>query len=106
MPKKKKVSIPVMKKNPDKEFIREWVQNETTQWFLNKLALHLNAIDTVRDVSLENVDEIPARNMAITIIEGALADIWEDGALSELQKRISEEEDNIIKRFKNIKDEF
>ena len=106
MPKKKKVSIPAMKKRPDKEFIREWVQNETTQWFLNKLALHLNAIDTVRDVSLENVDEIPARNMAITIIEGALADIWEDGALSELQKRISEEEDNIIKRFKNIKDEF
>ena len=104
MPKKRK-EIQVVK-SPIKESIREWVKNSTTQWFLNRLAWHLNEIDTVRDITLENMNEALARKMAIEIIENALADIWQEGDLQALQKKISEEEDNIIRKLKSIKEEY
>ena len=104
MPKKKE--IPLIKKPPIKEEIRELVKSGAFQWFLNRVAFHLNSIDTVRDINLENINEALARRMALNIIEFALADIYEAGALQELQKKISEEEDNIIKRLKELKQEY
>ena len=105
MPKKKK-EIQIIKKAPIKEEIRELVKSGAFQWFLQRIAFHLNEIDTVRDISSENLGEALARKMAIEIIENALADIWEVGDLVQLQKKISEEEDSIIKRLKNIKEEY
>ena len=105
MPKKKK-EIPVVKKSPIKEDIRSWIQDGTTQWFLNRIAFHLNGIDTVRDIIPENLDEALARKLAIEIIENALADIWEAGDLQMLQQKLSEEEDSILKKLKEIKNEY
>lgn len=105
MPKKKK-EIPFVKKPPIQEEIRELVKNSSFQWFLNRIAFHLNGIDTVRDITLENIDEALARKMAIEIIENALADFWQAGELEALQKKLAEEEDNIIKRLENIQSEF
>ena len=79
---------------------------EHSNGFWIELLFIKNSIDTVRDINLENINEALARKMAIEIIEFALADIWEQGALQELQKRISEEEDNIIKRLKELKQEY
>jgi hypothetical protein len=104
MPKRKK-EIQVVKA-PIKEDIREWVKLETTQWFLNRIAFHLNSIDTVRDITLENIDEALARKMAIEVIEDTLADIWQEGDLALLQRKLAEEEDSIIKRLKSIKEEY
>jgi len=105
MPKKKK-EIPVIKKSPIKEEIRELVKSSTFQWFLNRIAFHLNSIDTVRDITLENLDEALARKLAIEIIENAFADIWEKGDLQALQNKLAEEEDSIIKKLQNLKNEF
>ena len=95
-----------MLKPPIKENIRTWIKDETTQWFLQRIAFHLNSIDTVRDITLENMNEALARKMAIEIIESALADIWEQGDLQALQKKLAEEEDSIIKKLKEIKEEY
>ena len=104
--RKKKIVVPVTKKPPIKENIREWVKNETTQWFLNKLAQNLNTIDTVRDITAVNTDQAFARSIAITLVEEVLWDIWEAGEMTELQKRVSEEEENIVNKFKKVKDEY
>ena len=105
MPKKKK-EIKIIKKPPIKEEIRELIKNQAFQWFLQRIAYNLNTIDTVRDITLGNLDEVLARKMAIEIIENALADIWQEGDLQELQKKISEEEDSIIKRLQEMKNEY
>ena len=104
MPKKKE--IPFIKKPPIKEEIRELVKSGAFQWFLNRVAFHLNSIDTVRDINLENINEALARKMALNIIEFALADIYEAGALQELQKKLADDEDNIIKRLREMKSEY
>jgi len=95
-----------MRKKPDKESIKKWLKDETTKWFLEKLAWYLNTIDTVRDINSENIDEALARKMAIDIIEGALADVWEAGELEKLQRKIASEEDNILKRLREITFEY
>jgi len=94
------------RKKPPKKTIRQWVKDETTSWFLERLAFHLNSIDTVRNITLENLDEALARKMAIEVIENALADIYQEGELAELQKKLAEDEDSIIKRLKEVKSEF
>ncbi len=91
---------------PEENKIKEWVKDETTQYFLSRLAWYLNSIDTVRDITLENINEALARKLAIEIIENALADIYEAGNLQALQKIISEEENGILKRFKNMSEQY
>ena len=103
MPKKKEVNLI---KEPVKEEVRELLKNEAFQWFLQRIAFHLNSIDTVRDINLENVDEALARKMAIEIIENAFADFWEKGELQALQKKLAAEEENIIRRIEKTKDEY
>jgi len=93
-------------KKPLKANIKEWVKDSTTQWFLDRLAFYLNEIDTVRNITLENIDETLARKMAIEIIENALSDIWQEGELEKYQKKLADEEDSIIKRLKEIKQDF
>lgn len=90
--------------DPNVDLVREWMKNDTTRWFLAKLAWHLNEIDTARGV--ESGDEYKARSLAIQIIENALGDIWEAGELTKLQKKISQEEDSIIKKLENIPQEY
>lgn len=94
-----------MRKKPLKSEIREWVKNSITQWFLERLSFHLNEIDTVRNINPENIDEALARKMALEIVENAIADVYEAGDLVELQKKVSEEEDNILRRIKEISKE-
>lgn len=93
-------------KQPPKTEIRAWVKTATTQWFLNRLAYHLNEIDTVRNITLENLDEALARKMAIDIIENALADIEQDGELMAIQSKLAEDADSVITRLKNLREEY
>lgn len=91
-------------KTPSKEVIRDMVNTEGFQWFLWKTAQYLNDIDTVRNV--EKGDELVARKLVIRILENALADVYEAGKLAELQKKVAEDETNIIKQYKNLKEEY
>ena len=94
-----------MRKPPKIKF-KEWAKDDVTQYFLGRLAFHLNEIDTVRNITLENIDETLARKMAIEIIENALADVYLEGELHKFQKKVSEEEDNILKRLREMKQEY
>ena len=86
-------------KKPNKVEVRELVKSDSFKWFLERIATYTNGIDTVRNV--ENGGELVARQLAITVIENAFADIFEAGELAELQKKVGEDEDNIIKKIKN-----
>jgi len=102
MPKRK---IPITP-TPIKEDIREWVKNPTTQWMINKIALHLNTLDTVRDVTMENIEMALAKRLAIETVENIFSDIYEYGDLVELQKNLASEEDNILKKLKELKEDY
>ena len=102
MPKKK---IPVIKKAV-KEDIREWVKLPTTQYFINKIALHLNSIDTVRDINEENIDTALARSLAITVVENVFADIYQEGDLEVLQREIADSEENILQKLRNLRGDY
>jgi len=87
-------------KKPQKDQIRDLVKSDSFQWFLKRMATFLNEIDTVRNV--ENGGELVARKLAISIIENAFADLFEAGDLAELQKKIAEDEENIISKIQRI----
>ena len=91
-------------KTPTKAELRKWLKDNNTKWFLDKLAWHLNVIDTVRNV--ENGDELMARKIAVSIIERTVADLWVSGGLQELQQKISKEEESLLERVKNLKEEY
>jgi len=91
-------------KKPNKIQIRELVKNDNFKWFLERMATYLNGIDTVRNV--ENGEELVARQKVIEIIEDAFADVFDVGELAELQKKVAEDEENIIKRIQNITEEY
>ncbi len=88
---------------PTKGKIRDWVKGDTTQWFLGRVALKLNEVDTVRNV--EEDGELLGRKKAIEIIEDVLADIIDIGELKSLQKKTAEEE-SLIKSLKDIPQEY
>lgn len=89
-------------KKPGSGKTREWVKNDVTQWFLEKLALYMNEIDTVRDINLNNIDVALARRLAIEVIENAFGDILEAGELQIFQKKVAESESNTIKTLKDL----
>ena len=91
-------------KKPQKDQIRDLVKSDSFKWFLERIAIYLNSIDTVRNV--ENGSETVARQLAITMIENAFKDIFEEGELAELQKKVSEDEELILNKFKNLKEEY
>lgn len=93
-------------KKPTPEQIREMVKSEPFRWFMERLAYQMNYIDTVRNITKENLNEALARRMAIEIIENAFADLYEAGELEKLQKKIAREEDNILKKIKEYQDEY
>lgn len=88
-------------KKPTKEEIAKWTQHRVTKWYLERLATYLNEIDTVRNV--RNGDELIGRKAAITVVEDAIADIYEVGQLKDLQKKIAENDENVVFRVRNTK---
>jgi len=91
-------------KKPHQKEIEEMVKSKPFQWYVERLAFHLNEIDTVRNVKDGN--ELVARKLAIEIIENALADVYEAGNLAQLQKKLAEEENSVIKSLKQLKSEY
>jgi hypothetical protein len=89
-------------KKPSPEEIRELVKKEAFQWYLERLAFRMNQIDTVRNINKDNLEEAWASRMAIEIIEQTLADIYQDGEIEKYQKKVVENEDNIVKALKDI----
>ena len=80
------------------------VKTDSFQWFLWQTTRYLNEIDTVRNV--EKGEELIARKMVIQLLENALSDVYDAGELAELQKKVAEDESNIINQFKNLKEEY
>ncbi len=95
-----------MRKRPTKAQIRELLKNETFQWLLERLAFEMNQIDTVRNITPENLNNQLAARLAIEIIENWLGELWELGELRELQQESKKEEDRIIKSLRELKQEY
>jgi hypothetical protein len=89
-------------KQPSPQEIREMVKSRPFQWYLERLAYHTNAIDTVRNAQQDNLNLLLAAKMAIEIIENTLSDIYQNGELEKFQKKQSEEEQNPIKNLQEI----
>lgn len=89
---------------PTKEEIKKWVEDETTQYLLGRWAFYINSIDTVRNIKNDN--ETVSRRLAIEIFEAGLADIYGAGELEKYQKRIADEEENVIKKMRELKREY
>lgn len=88
------------------EEIREWLKNDTTRWVLEKLTQEINHIDTIRNITKENLTEHLAGRMAIEMIENWLGEIWEAGELGKIQKEAKNEEERIIKSLREIEQNY
>lgn len=88
----------------DKSQIQEMVKTDAFRYFLERLAMELNRIDTVRNINPANLNEVLARRIAIEIVENALSEVYETGELQSLQKEVASQEDNIIKKFSELKE--
>ena len=95
-----------MRKIPTKAQIRELLKNEVFQYLLERLANEINQIDTIRNITPENLNQHLAGRMAIEMIENWLGEIWEVGQLRELQKESKKEEDRILERLRQMKKEI
>jgi hypothetical protein len=91
-------------KTPEKEEIKKWVDDSVTQYLIGRWAFYLNGIDTVRNV--KDPQETIARKLAIEIFENGLDDIYAVGELHKYQKKLSDSEDNVIKRLRDIANNY
>lgn len=89
-------------KKPTPQTIKEWLKQDVSQWFLERIAYHLNSIDTVRDITPDKKEEAVARKIAIDIVENALGDIYSTFDIKEKQRVMGEEEKNLIKTLKAL----
>ena len=94
-------------KKPSVETIREWLNDEPTRWLLERIAFHLNKIDTVSNIkdsdSIEKVaiDQAGAKKAKDVIVD-VFNDIYEAGKIEETQKEVAKNEDNVIKNLQDF----
>jgi hypothetical protein len=91
---------------PSPEEIQRWLKNGTTKWVLEVLAKEVNKIDTIRNITPDNVEEHLAGRLAIEMTENWLREVWHAGELEQFQKEARGEDEKIIKSLKDIQSEY
>jgi hypothetical protein len=87
---------------PSENEIRDWLKEPTTKYMLETLALRMNELDTIRDLTAENHIDKLAQNKAIEVIENTFEEFYKE--LPELQNKIAKREFGIVKTLINFTD--
>jgi len=91
-------------KSPSDKQIREWKDEDVTQWFFKVLAEKIYQVDTVRNINSDK-DNLSAhllgRKMAVDTIEKVMREIIEEGNFAERQEGTKEDADTKLNQFLN-----
>lgn len=91
---------------PTPQEVSEFVKQDIFKWFLEKVALRLNELDTVRDADILLPNEMYSRRLAIETIESIFSDLVESKQIKEVQREVASKESSTIKILKENKEDL